>query len=443
MLHSGQKAGLGILKLILLTCCELFAVPRSDLVENVWIKMAAPLLIKNRNFRLLFGAGTLTNLGDGMVVLALPWLATLMSQNPVAIGAVAAAGRLPWLLFAIPAGVIIDNSDHRKLIARADILRAAIVSAIMMLAMSEPVDGAVWLLAALAFLLGSAEVLRDSAAQTMLPSIVEPKDLEVANGQLWSSEQLTGQFIGPPLAGVLIAAGVGIPFGLDAALLVLAAGLVWMISLKPRAKVQSGFRKALIEGVAFMRSDPLLLRLAIVLGIANFIATATITIQVLFAQDVLAISAYSYGLVLSVAAIGAITGSLLAPRFISVLGTQTCLYLSIATWGIGYGTIGISHTGVAMAIALFFVMAAAMLWNVITVSWRQRRIPSEILGRVNSIYRFFGWGSMPLGAMTGGILVSVLEQDFGREIALRSAFACAGAACALLLLYALFKLRLD
>ena len=133
--------------------------------------MAAPLLVRNRNYRLLFGAGTLTNLGDGLVVLALPWLATLMSQNPVAIGAVAAAGRLPWLLFAIPAGVIIDNADLRKLIARADLLRAAIVVAILMLAMSKEIEGAVWVLAGLAFLLGSAEVLRDNAAQTMLPSI--------------------------------------------------------------------------------------------------------------------------------------------------------------------------------------------------------------------------------------------------------------------------------
>jgi hypothetical protein len=75
--------------------------------------MAASLLVKNPNFRLLFGAGTLTNLGDGLVILALPWLATLMTQNPIAIAAVAAAGRLPWLFFAIPAGVIVDNADHR------------------------------------------------------------------------------------------------------------------------------------------------------------------------------------------------------------------------------------------------------------------------------------------------------------------------------------------
>lgn len=106
-----------------------------------------PLLVRNRNYRLLLTAGTLTNLGDGVIVLALPWLATLMSRDPLAIAAVAAAGSMPWLLFALPSGVIIDRTDRRKLIARADMIRAGIVIAIMMLALSEPVAGAVWLLA--------------------------------------------------------------------------------------------------------------------------------------------------------------------------------------------------------------------------------------------------------------------------------------------------------
>lgn len=405
--------------------------------------MPAPLLIRNRNYRILFSAGALTNLGDGLVMLALPWLATLITQNPVAIGAVAAAGRLPWLLFAIPAGVIVDRVDHRKLIARVDGLRAVIVAAILALAMGNHPPGAVWMLAGLAFVLGMAEVLRDNAAQTILPSIVAPDDLETANGQLWGIEQLTGQFIGPPLAGVLIALGIGIPFGVDVVLLVMAAALVLMISLTPKPHVPQRFGAALVEGISYMRGDARLLRLAIVLGVANFIAVATITIQVLFAQDVLGLTAYAYGMVLSVAALGAITGSLLAPRCVAALGVQPCLYLAIATWGLGYGAIGFSHSGAVMGAALFCVMAAAMLWNVITVSWRQRRIPPTLLGRVNSIYRFFGWGSMPLGAMAAGGLVWLLEQEYGREAALRMAFISAGGACALLLIYALIRLRLD
>lgn len=404
--------------------------------------MAAALLIRNRNYRLLFTAGALTNLGDGLVLLALPWLATLMTHDPIAIGAVAAAGRLPWLLFALPAGVIIDRTDHRKLIARADLLRAGIVFAILMLALNDPIPEAIWILAALAFLLGSAEVMRDNAAQTILPAIVDTNDLEAANGQLWSTEQLTGQFIGPPLAGVLIATGIGIPFGLDIAMLVLAAGLVWLITLPKQVRATASFRKAFVEGITFMRSDSALLRLAVVLGIANFLATATITVQVLFAQEVLGLSAFEYGIVLSIAAIGAITGSLLAPRLTRLIGAQPCLFLSIAVWAIGYGTIGLSNNGTVMALALFAIMVAAMVWNVITVSWRQRRIPPELLGRVNSIYRFFGWGSMPLGALAGGLVVSLLENEIGREAALRGPFMLAAFSCTLLLIYAVFKLRL-
>lgn len=421
----------------------MFSAEHAEGVPLHEIAMSSALILRNRNYRLLFSAGALTNLGDGLIVLALPWLATLMTRDPVAIGAVAAAGRVPWLLFALPAGVIIDRSDQRKLIARADLLRAAIVFAILLLALNAPTAGAIWLLAGLAFLLGSAEVLRDNAAQTILPSIVDKKDLEVANGQLWSTEQLTGQFIGPPLAGVLIATGIAVPFGIDVAMLVIAAGLVWLITLPPQLRDNQGFKDALLQGIAFMRGDKDLLRLAIVLGLANFIATATITVQVLFVQDVLGLSAASYGLILSVAACGAITGSLFAPRLTQMFGVQMCLYLSIAAWVVGYGSIGVSNQVFVMPLALFIVMAGSMLWNVITVSWRQRRIPSALLGRVNSIYRFFGWGSMPLGALAGGAIVALLENNMGREAALRAPFVLASGACVLLLIYAVFKLRLG
>jgi len=404
--------------------------------------MAALLLIRNRNYRLLFGAGALTNLGDGLVALALPWLATLMTRDPIAIATVAAAVRLPWLLFALPAGVIIDQTDQRRLIARVDMLRAGIVFAIMMLALGRPEPEAVWALAGLAFLLGSAEVLRDNAAQTILPAIVAPGDLETANGQMWSAEQLAGQFIGPPLAGLMIGAGIALPFGLDAAVLVLAAGLVWLITLPPQKPISSRFWPALIEGARWMRRDTPLLRLAVVLGLVNFLYMMAFTITVLFAQEVLGLSATEHGVLLSVAAIGAVVGSLGAPAVVARIGAQVSLFLSLAIWGLTYAAIGLSSSAVVVGAAMFSLMAASMLWNVITVSWRQRRIPAELLGRVNSIYRFFGWGSMPLGALAGGIVVSLVENEMGREAALRSPFVVAAAGSAILLVYALFRLRL-
>lgn len=403
----------------------------------------APLFMRNRNYRLLFTAGALTNLGDGLVALALPWLATLLTREPMAIAAVAAAGRLPWLVFALPAGVIIDRADRRRLIAGADMLRAAIVFAIMLLALGTPMPGAVWVLAGLAFLLGSAEVLRDNAAQTILPAIVAPGDLEAANGQMWSAEQLTGQFVGPPLAGLLIGVGIALPFGLDVAALVLAAGLVWLISLPPQLRAVSRFWPALVEGIRFMRGDAPLLRLAIVLGLVNFLYMACFTVTVLFSQELLGLTAAQHGLLLSVGALGAVLGSLGAPAVIGLIGAQASLFVSLAVWGLTYAAIGVTSNAVVVGAALFTLMAGSMLWNVITVSWRQRRIPAELLGRVNSIYRFFGWGSMPIGALAGGAIVSLVEAEAGREWGLRAPYIFAAAGSAILLAYAAFRLRLK
>ncbi|MDQ1183293.1 MFS transporter [Agrobacterium larrymoorei] len=405
--------------------------------------MATTLLVRNRNYRLLLTAGTLTNLGDGVIVLALPWLATMMSRDPLAVGAVAAAGSMPWLLFALPAGVIIDGTDRRKLIARADMIRAGIVTAIMMLALSEPMASAVWVLAGLAFLLGCAEVLRDNAAQTILPSIVAPADLEMANGQMWSAEQLMGQFIGPPLAGILIGLGIAVPFGLDAAVLVLAAGMVWLITMPPQLTQTNRFWPAFVEGMSWMRKDRLLFRFAVTLGMVNFFFSMATTVTVLFSQEVLRLSAAEHGLLLSAAATGAVAGSLGAPLITKKVGAQASLYLSFLIWAGGYAVICLSSNAFAVGTAMALFMAASMLWNVITVSWRQRRIPAELFGRVNSIYRFFGWGSMPLGAIAAGMLVSLIENEAGREMALRVPFALAAAGYLALLVYALFKLRLQ
>src|SRR5690606_3812384 len=139
----------------------------------------------------------------------IPWLATLLTGDPLLISMIAVAQRMPWLLFALPVGVWTDRSDRRLLMVRADLVRLALmVCAVAMISattvLPRPADAGmtvIFSLAVVAFLLGCAEVVRDNAAQTILPSLVAPSDLEHANGQMWSAEQVTGQFIGPPLAG--------------------------------------------------------------------------------------------------------------------------------------------------------------------------------------------------------------------------------------------------
>jgi MFS family permease len=403
-------------------------------------------LRSNRNYRLVFSASVITNLGDGITVLALPWLATLMTRDPVLIATVAMAGRLPWLLFTLPAGVLTDRADRRKLIARADILRGILMLAVMGLALSPGQDGtaAVLAVSALAFLLGAAEVLRDNAAQTILPDIVAPDQLEAANGRMWSAELITNQFLGPPLAGALIGVGIAVPFGVDAVTLAIAAGLVWLVVLPPMpARNMAPFWPALVEGIRWLRAHKPILQLAITLGVINFFWMAELTVLVLFSQEVLGLTAFGHGLLLTAGAVGGVAGALLSPRIHARIGLHRSLILAIAGFAAAYAVMTITASPFIAALALCVESLAALLWNVITVSYRQRHIPAGILGRVNSIYRFFAWGSMPAGAMVAGGIVAVLETDYGREVALRSVFGFAATGTALVGLWAARSLRLP
>ena len=198
--------------------------------------------------RLLVATGA-ANLADGLQVVAVPWLASVLTRDPVQIALVAAATRLPWLLFSLPVGAITDRFDRRRLIAWADTARTGLLLAFALLLALSGTDGtggpqrAGLLLAALyvlALLVGAAEVLGDNSSQTLMPSIVSKERLEVANGRLWAVETVANQFVGPPLAGLLIAAGMALPFFVGAGSFALAAVVVFTIAGHFRPPVDTG-----------------------------------------------------------------------------------------------------------------------------------------------------------------------------------------------------------
>lgn len=411
------------------------------------------ILARNRNFRLLFSASAISNLGDGISALAFPWLATLLTRDPLLIGAVAAAGRLPWLLFALPAGVVTDRMDRQRLMVQADVLRMILTMAVVALVISAPPlpmagDDAhafamIFGLAAAAFLLGTAEVFRDNAAQTILPSVVDKSDLEAANGQLWSAEQIMGQFIGPPVAGFLIAWAVPMPFLVDAASFAIAAWLIWCLVLQPVSlpSLAGGFLAQFVEGVHWIRDHRLILNLAIMLCILNFACFGALTVLVLQSQEILGLGAAGHGGLLAVEAVGAVAGGLFGPTIARRLGARLTLLLALGLISVAFLTVAVTSsvwiTGLALAVSMF----GGMVWNVVTVSLRQREIPGQLLGRVNAIYRFFGWGAMPLGALAAGLLINLGEPVWGREAALRLPFLAASGLSLALCLWAVVFLR--
>ncbi|MEL7184397.1 MAG: MFS transporter [Pseudomonadota bacterium] len=411
--------------------------------------MSLSLIRENRNYRWLVSASAISNLGDGVSALAFPWLASLITRDPLLIALTAVAARLPWFLFTLPAGVWTDRVDRRALMIRADIFRALLTFGIvsMVLTTPPPVQNEALMIAglcAVAFLLGSAEVLRDNAAQTVLPSVVKADDLETANGQMWTIERVMGHFIGPPLAGLLIAWALPAPFAFDALTFAAAAAFLWLVVIPARvAPLREGFWIELRAGLRWIWSHVMIWRLAIILGILNAVAMASLTMLVLFSQEILGIGALGHGLLLTAGATGAVLGGLAAPYLTRWLGPTQCLVSALFVFAAAYATIGLAHAPWMVALALAVEAGFGMVWNVVTVSFRQRTIPDALLGRVNSVYRFFGWGMMPLGALVGGFLVTGLEPSLGRETALRAPYLIGAATVAGLGLTALFLIKLP
>ncbi|MEX0318619.1 MAG: MFS transporter [Ruegeria sp.] len=402
-----------------------------------------------RDYRLLFSASAISNLGDGVSALAFPWLATLITRDPMLIACVAFATRLPWLLFSIPAGVWTDRMDRRRLMVQADLVRMVLTSGVITVILSAPgfpvaQEGLyIAAISALAFLLGSAEVIRDNAAQTVLPSVVPGERLEQANGQIWSIEQVMGSFVGPPLAGLLIATSVPAPFALDAVTFAVAAGLVWCMAIAPRLRpARRSWLVEAREGIAWLRGHRTVLQLAIMLGLMNALALMTVTVLILYSQEILGLGAAGHGLLLTAGAAGGVVGGLLCPGIAARLGQRRALMVALVLLGVTMVAIWVAQSVWLVAAALFAEMFAALLWNVVTVSYRQRLIPDDLLGRVNSLYRFFGWGMMPFGALIGGWVVSLAEPELGREAALRLPYLLGALGMGLIWLYGLRRLHI-
>lgn len=405
--------------------------------------MTEQTLWQSRDFRLFIGSSAFAQLAYGINAVAFPWLATLLTRDPLLIGMVGMAPILPWLLFGLPAGVLTDRVDHGRAIIWTNLIRAALIMGSCVLAlMAAPGAGAVWLLAGLAFAQGAVEVLRDNTTQTILPRVVDKPQLEQANAALITSENLMSQFLGPPLAGALIALSVALPFGIEAAALVGSAALVALMATRPaEAAPRQPFWPAMREGLAWLWGHLALRRLGLVLGAYNFLFQMIWSVMVLYAQDSLRLGSVGYGVLLSSLALGGLVGGVVAPWILRRLGVRRGLLMSVGGFGASTAVLIFTDNPWIAGVALFGDAFTSMTWNVATVTYRQRHIPAPLLGRVNAAYRFLGNAPRPLAPLVGGALVA-LGAPLG-DWALHLPFAVATLGGVALLIYCARHLHLD
>lgn len=380
----------------------------TDQTARVKERNRAPL---GASYWKLWTSSGLSNLADGVFKIVLPLLAIQLTQSPTLVAGLTVAATLPWLLFALTAGALADRLDRRKLMLWANLGRGLLPAALIAVILLD--FGSIWALYIVALMVGVAETLYDTSAQSIMPQVVHRDQLPRANGRLYAVELTANQFVGPPLGGLLVAFGVVAGLAVPAALWLAAVGGLLLVPgvFRMEREQKTTLRFDIREGLRFLWHQKILRTLAVMTGVFNFASSAAFAVLVLFAvgpASEMKLSEVGFGLLLTASALGAFIGSFSSEWAEATLGRSKSLMLTIFGVALFVGAPAMTNNPYVLGPILFVGGMLIVLWNVITVSLRQRITPNRLLGRVNSAYRLLAWGTMPLGAAAGGLLAQWL-----------------------------------
>ena len=360
-----------------------------------------------KDFRLLLLSVTSSCTGDGMFLTAFPLLAALLTRDPVLISGITIATKLPWLLFSLFTGAISDRMDRRRLMIGADITRCAIV---VLLAVTIITDHSnIWVLYACAFLLGICETLHTNCAQGILPDIVEPDQLMIANAKFTSAQVTSAQFVGPSLGVILFNTATALPFAADAITFAGSAALIKAIpNVHGVEAPTTRLRDDILDGLRFLRDNPLLRRLTAILTILNFFYFAAAALLVLYTSDLL----HSGEVTFTALSVGAASGTVVSRFLVGPLTTrfESSGTITFALWVWAVSSVGIAFTSSKyVAVASYILLGVGNgLWMIVNTTLRQQLTPPRMLGRMNAAFRTVSWGVVPFGAAFGGVAARYL-----------------------------------
>ena len=366
----------------------------------------------NPAFNRMWASSIISNLADGVMLAAVPLLAISLTDSPVLISLIGAMVMLPWLLFAIPIGAIVDRVDRRYIFAGANASRSAVVGVLALLIALDHVT-IFWLLAA-AFIIGVCEVAADTTAQSLIPQILEEKDFEKGNSRLQISETVIQGFIGAPISGFIYAAAIYLPFFINSLGFAISAILALTIPVKylqdirqeGEEKTERRFVADMKFGIAYLFNQKVLRRLVVTtatIGLCYAMGSAT---MVLFIIKELGLQERFFGVILAIQGVGAILGALVASRTSSKFGRSKVMTFAIVASSAVLLIQGFSpNIYIFVALATFggFVISQ---WNILLMATYQTVIPKELYGRIHGTRRTLVWGAMPLGSLLGGVLAN-------------------------------------
>lgn len=362
-----------------------------------------------RGFGVLWATSALSNLADGVAFIAVPLIATSLTQDPRLIAGLSLCYAVVRLLVALPVGVWVDRHERRFLLSSANVLRGI---ALIPLAIAFHFSGPnlLTLYLAMAFI-AVLEGTSDTAAIALLPQMVDSEKLDQANSKISATQLISDEFAGPPLGGYLFSLAAAIPLYAMGGLWAVAGLVALALPRSVNSKVSSGERQRIWveagEGIRWLGKHRLIGALALISGLASVGYMMAFSILVLFTKEQLGLDSTGYGLLLAFSALGGLVGSAIAPKLRQFLGYRNVIVASLALGSLSLGILAISRSAVLAGVMLALYIMHAVIWNICSLSLRQRLVPRHLMGRVSAASRVLGLAGLALGSVIGGLLGSV------------------------------------
>jgi MFS family permease len=364
-------------------------------------------------FANLFVSNLLSSLGDGIARVAVPLLAVQLTDDPLLISAISALALLPWLFFAIPAGILIDRIDRRQALALAQAVRTTLGIALVGLVATGHLT--IWWLYVVIFVYGAFETVYDGAIRAVVPSVVERRDLHRANSRIEAGEIVTQNFVAAPVTSWLFAIAAVIPLGLNVAAFAVAGGLALVLPrvaagahrTTPSTEPAVPFRRQFADGYRFIMGNQMLRKLWLLSSFTGIWHSAMLATWVLFVLDKLGVPQEWYGAFLVSGAVGGLLATVVVAPMKQALGSGRAMAIGTITSSAVFLVAGLAPVTWVAVLAFAIGSAGGTVWNILVMSLRQAVIPSHLLGRVHGTWRTVLWGTMPLGSLIGGLLARV------------------------------------
>lgn len=357
-------------------------------------------------FRRLLASAWASDLGDGVALAAGPLLVVSQTRDPFLIALATLLQRLPWLVLGLHAGVIADRYDRRRIIVIANVARTVVLGVLATTIVTDTVSVTVVLVAMT--LLGTAEVFVDTTSQTLLPMLVRREDLGVANSRLMFGRITINRLGGPALGALLFAAGMAVPFVLQAVCVAFAANVVRSIVLdRPAPPDTSGSAMTEIkQGLRWVWDHPAIRTLTITIFAFNITFGAVWAILVLYSVERLGLGDIGFGLLTSFGAAGGVVVALTYGRIERRLGPANIMRIGLTIEVLMHLTFAI-NTSPLVAFGVFFVFGMhEAAWGTTSTTIRQRVVPREFQGRVSSVNGVGVFSTLVFGALLGGVIAS-------------------------------------